>query len=151
MKPCQENINISEGERHKFPRKSSFDASTDIYDESTESVFDALLRIFDDGNDTFKTVEIPSIKGRNETVVGVRGTKRKISELSNKKDGKYQCKQCEYETRISGTLRTHVESKHEGVRYPCDQCDYKATQEINLKKHKEYKHCLLYTSPSPRD
>ena len=72
--------------------------------------------------------------------MGVRGTKRKISDVSNKKDGKYQCQQCDYENSRSDNLRRHVETKHEGVRYPCDQCDYKATREDKLKRHKENRH-----------
>ena len=32
-------------ERNKFPKNSTFDDSEDIYDESTESVFDTLVRI----------------------------------------------------------------------------------------------------------
>ena len=118
-----------------------------MYDESSESVLDALLRIFDDGNDSVESnlnkVEIPSIGNgtqRNETVVEVRGTKRKIIDRSNKKDGKNQCRQCDYENSALYNLRLHVESKHEGVRYPCNQCDYKATREVHLRRHKEIKH-----------
>ena len=75
-----------------------------------------------------------------------------------------QCDQCEYSTRILGSLRMHMESKHEeavymcdtcdfqtntgkklkfhnqkvhmGIRYNCDSCDYRATKNQNLKAHK---------------
>ena len=63
----------------------------------------------------------------------------------------YPCGQCAYKATFAGNLTKHVESIHEGVRYPCDQCDYKATRKIHLKTHIKSKHCLLYTSPSPRD
>ena len=150
-KPSQDTINNGvgkvENERDRFQRKTTFDDSMDIYDESTESVFDALLRIFDSGNDSvesnFNSVENMSSDNHTqtkETVVDVRGTKRKRSDVSNKKDGKYQCPHCDYENSKLACLRAHVESRHEGVRYPCDQCGYKATTERHLKGHKENKH-----------
>ena len=117
-----------------------------IYDENSESVINVLLRIFDNGNNAsvetnFNTVEnIDKASQRKETVVGVRGTKRKKSDVSIKKDGKYQCQQCDYKNNCSSNLRKHVTAKHDGVRYSCDKCDYRATQQQNLKKHKEYKH-----------
>ena len=55
-----------------------------------------------------------------DTVGGVEGTKRKRTELSKTKDGKYQCQQCDYENSNSSTLRRHEQSKPEGIRYPCD-------------------------------
>ena len=45
-------VNIMEDERNKFPRDPALDTSWTMYDESSESVLDALLRIFDDGNDS---------------------------------------------------------------------------------------------------
>ena len=42
----------------------------------------------------------------------------------------YSCRQCDYKATFAGALKRHVESIHEGVRYPCDQCGYKATQKI---------------------
>ena len=142
-------VHMVENESNKFPRtrRSALNASTDINDESTESVFDALLRIYDDGNGTvetnFNTVERTSIDNgtlMKETEVGVRGTKRKRNDMSKTKYGKYQCQQCDYENSQLCNLRTHVDSKHEGVRYSCDQCDYKATINKDLKRHKEIKH-----------
>ena len=43
------NVNIAKDERHNFSRKSSLGTPINLYDESTESVFDALLKIFDTG------------------------------------------------------------------------------------------------------
>ena len=37
-------------------------------------------------------------------------------------------------------LRTHIKSKHEGVKYACNQCDYQATQQFNLTTHIKAKH-----------
>ena len=121
-----------------------------MYDECPESVLDALLRIVDDGNDSeesnFNKVEIPSIGNgtlRNDAVVEVRGTKRKRSDVSNKKDGKYQCQHCDYENTDSGNLRRHVEAKHEGVRYPCDQCDYHSTPQFLAVRRQPFKSCRM--------
>ena len=52
----------------------------------------------------------------------------------------YSCDQCDYTATKMPTLKTHMRSKHEGVRYPCDQCEYSATENGNLKKHKKFKH-----------
>ena len=49
-------VSMVNDERNKVPRESTFDTSGKIYDESSESVIDALLRIFDAGNnDTVET------------------------------------------------------------------------------------------------
>ena len=37
-------------------------------------------------------------------------------------------------------MKSHKESKHEGVRYLCDKCDFVATHRASLKIHKESKH-----------
>ena len=34
-----------------------------------------------------------------------------------------------------GSLKSHMQSMHEGVNYPCDLCDYKAKQSPGLKRH----------------
>ena len=61
---------------------------------------------------------------------------------ANRKKGykAYSCDQCEYTGAQLGHLKTHKESKHEGIRYPCDQCEYTSTQPSNLKRHKESIH-----------
>ena len=146
-KPSQDTLNISvrkvADESYKILRKSTIDDSMDLYHESTETVFDALLSIFDDGNNSIETnfnmVEKTQIDPQmKEALLGFRGKKR--SDMSKTKDGKYQCQQCDYENNQSSNLKLHVEAKHEGVRYPCDQCDYKATRELSLKRHQEIKH-----------
>ena len=109
------------------------------------------MRIFDNGNTdsvennigTVYYTKIDKATQGKEIVMEVRGTKRKIGDVTRTKNGKYQCQQCDYEASNSGHLRTHVESKHEGVRYPCDQCDYKATteQSLNFKhNHRDFIH-----------
>ena len=40
---------------------------------------------------------------------------------------RHPCPQCDYKARPSQYLRQHVKTVHEGVRYPCDLCDYKTT------------------------
>ena len=37
-------------------------------------------------------------------------------------------------------IKTHQESKHEGLRYSCNQCDYQAMEPRSLKRHQQYKH-----------
>ena len=52
----------------------------------------------------------------------------------------YACDQCNFQASQKSNLKTHINSKHEGVKYVCDQCDYQAMQQGNLKKHITSKH-----------
>ena len=119
----QDNVNIGvrkvEDKSYKFPRKSSFDQSTDIYVETN-----------------FNTIENTQMDNATQMKeIVVVGTKRKRTSVSKINDGKYQCQQCDYESSESRYLRHHVEAKHEGARYPCEQCEYKATLKGHLKQH----------------
>ena len=53
---------------------------------------------------------------------------------------RYPCSQCEHAATTARELKSHVESKHEGVRYPFPECKYAAAQKGDLKKHLENKH-----------
>ena len=46
---------------------------------------------------------------------------------------RYPFDKCEYSVTEAGSLKRHIESKHEGVRYPCDKCEYAATTTSILK------------------
>ena len=41
---------------------------------------------------------------------------------------------------ISFSIKTHIQSKHEGIKYPCNQCDYRATTQSNFQRHIQSKH-----------
>ncbi|XP_023346866.1 uncharacterized protein LOC111715731 isoform X2 [Eurytemora carolleeae] len=58
----------------------------------------------------------------------------KKSKKKNSK-GEFHCFDCEYVATRAYHLKTHVESKHEGVRYPCWQCEFAATTAGSLKIH----------------
>lgn len=60
--------------------------------------------------------------------------------IGSKKDVIYECNYCDYKSNKSWSVRTHQESRHEGVRYECDLCDYKATDISNLRKHQRRIH-----------
>ena len=53
---------------------------------------------------------------------------------------RYPCDECDYVATQSRIMKSHKESKHEGVRYLCDKCDFVATHRASLKIHKESKH-----------
>ena len=52
----------------------------------------------------------------------------------------YQCDKCSYSAGQMGSLKRHIETKHEGIRYPCDLCEFSATRPSDLKTHKDSKH-----------
>jgi len=61
--------------------------------------------------------------------------------IQAKHDGiKYACSQCEYQTSYQSDLNKHFRSKHEGFKYSCNQCEYQATQQGNLKLHIRSQH-----------
>ena len=53
---------------------------------------------------------------------------------------KYFCNQCKYAATEPSSLKKHIKNKHEGLRYPCGQCEYAATTKSDIKKHIEFKH-----------
>jgi KRAB domain-containing zinc finger protein len=53
---------------------------------------------------------------------------------------KYSCKQCEYQAGDKSALRRHQQSKHEGIKYSCNQCEYQTTWKGDLRTHQQSKH-----------
>ena len=158
-----ENIYIEdlekEGRNHKIneSKKKNSQSRINIPEnkevEKNESILDALdslCKILDiaydseEENNEPKKAENTSVRNVDpgkETEMSMKGVKRKRTEEEQRNsEGRYKCQRCEYQTKYSGNLNTHVESIHEGVRYPCNQCDYKATTSGNLKKHVESIH-----------
>jgi len=61
--------------------------------------------------------------------------------IQAKHDGiKYACNQCDHQSTRQDYLRVHIQSKHEGIKYACSQCEYQATQQGSLKIHIQSKH-----------
>ena len=52
----------------------------------------------------------------------------------------YSCDECDHRAMTQSNLKQHQESKHEGVIYSCNQCNYKATYQPHLRTHKQSKH-----------
>ena len=48
---------------------------------------------------------------------------------------KLKCNQCDYMTTTKSSLLKHISTMHGVDRYPCSKCDYKATQKANLQRH----------------
>lgn len=59
------------------------------------------------------------------------------SSQSLKNSPMYQCpfSYCEFETKWTTYLKTHIKTIHEGKRFKCNQCDYRASKKGNLIKH----------------
>ena len=59
------------------------------------------------------------------------------SSQSLKNSPMYQCPfpYCEFETKWTSYLKTHIKTIHEGKKFKCNQCDYEASKKVNLLKH----------------
>ena len=48
---------------------------------------------------------------------------------------KASCKQCNYSSFTTDTMRRHVKTKHEGKLYSCNQCDFKSARTDQILTH----------------
>ena len=73
---------------------------------------------------------------------GESGVKKQNRETVDSIDGfrRFEYDYCGTSFTRRDNLKTHQESKHEGVRYECDKCDCKATRTDNLERHQESMH-----------
>ena len=61
--------------------------------------------------------------------------------IQSKHEGiSYICDHCDYKATTKFYLKEHVQSKHKGISYNCDQCEFKATTKSYLKEHVQSKH-----------
>ena len=64
----------------------------------------------------------------------------KKRKLTDRRDKSYPCGKCDYVANQLCHLKTHIKSKHEGVRYPCFHCEFTATEPSSLTRHIKSKH-----------
>ena len=125
--------NCPELESHSllFCEKCKFSsARSDDFKFHTESVHDGIVYKCDYCSYTAKR------KGNlNEHILHKHS-------IRNEKEFKtiFTCtdEECKFETQYRSTLKSHIESKHEGiVRYKCDfmNCDYRTNESKSLKEH----------------
>ena len=53
---------------------------------------------------------------------------------------KFQCPECDYESRYKHAIATHKKSVHIGQRFQCPECDHQATQKSHLVTHQRSVH-----------
>ena len=53
---------------------------------------------------------------------------------------RHPCHYCNHQATTSGNLKAHIQSKHEGVKHDCNYCNYQATQQSHLTRHIQRKH-----------
>ena len=59
------------------------------------------------------------------------------SDINSVHDGaRYDCNQCDYQAKIKSNLRIHMNSIHEGImNYACDQCNYISAYKRELNSY----------------
>ena len=102
---------------------------------------------FYDGNTANNKIDVSDNENDNEKTSGLlkldserNGNKINKSKLFCKTDGMFVCYQCHSQFTMKATLKTHIQSIHEGQRHPCNHCSYQATTSGNLKAHIQSKH-----------
>ena len=81
-----------------------------------------------------------SLKSENSTLIEVAEQNRDIEDQKKALEGKYSCRQCNYQTSFKGDLPRHKRAVHQGVKYSCRQCNYQATYKGDLSRHKRAVH-----------
>ena len=56
------------------------------------------------------------------------------------KEAFYECKKCPYKCKVKKSLKTHVMTKHEGVKFPCDKCPFVANNKETRYRHNLTEH-----------
>merc|ERR1712096_170913 len=84
---------------------------------------------------------LPQVKSDPGNDIDIKYDNQANIENNLSKDS-YQhfCNLCDYQAKKSYQLKSHIESKHEGVMYSCNQCDYQAKKRDQVKTHRESKH-----------
>lgn len=77
------------------------------------------------------THKVDGLKGDEE-----ENSRGKLIPLENKRAKNITCKQCSYKTTHKGTMKTHIEGKHNKIRrHVCEMCEYASYSKGNLNKH----------------
>ena len=80
---------------------------------------------------------ISELPNAAETTTNYTNSKRIILQ---KEEGMFTCDQCQNQFKRKAHLKTHIQSKHDGIKYACNHCEYQATQQSALKVHIQSKH-----------
>jgi len=63
--------------------------------------------------------------------------------IQSKHEGvRHACNQCDYQAVYQSTLKIHIQSKHEGIKYSCNRCDYQSSLKNSIKTHIKSIHLL---------
>ena len=52
----------------------------------------------------------------------------------------YDCKECDYKTKLKGNLNLHMMAAHESLEFTCSMCEYKTSDKWRLRYHKQSEH-----------
>lgn len=83
---------------------------------------------------------MPEVAEKNINDTNAERNMMQNSQLQKNEEGIFDCDQCQRQFTKMNSLKTHIQSIHEGVKYACDQCEYQATYQKNLIRHVQSKH-----------
>ena len=65
----------------------------------------------------------------------IDGKKNKIQSTMPEEIKKFECQICEKYFENEQSLKTHIESVHEGIKFQCEICGKEYSDKSNLKRH----------------
>ena len=85
--------------------------------------------------------EVSSLKSKNSPLrEKVAEQNHNFEDQRKSLEGKYSCRQCNYQTTYKGDLARHKKAVHEEVKFSCSQCNYQAIAKGSLAQHKRAVH-----------
>ena len=62
-----------------------------------------------------------------------------LQDIEQSKEG-FLCKKCGFHSKWKKSIKTHIQTKHQGVRHFCEKCEFNAKLLKDVKSHIKYEH-----------
>ena len=107
------------------------EATKDVRDDKTTPTWNLITTTIKSGEEIAQSTHV-----MDQALKGMDDKKRLVVKVN----GKYECEECQNSFTSSGTLLTHKQSVHQGIKFYCDQCQQQFTQLTTLNRHIQNKH-----------